>query len=100
MSDAYLQVMSEHRRLTILRHLAGPGGNAGINDSILQTICNDFGVSSSRDQVKSALNWLEEQGLCSLKRLDKIVIAYPKQRGNDVAKGIILHDGVQPPSPE
>ncbi|NVO00023.1 MAG: hypothetical protein HXX17_11910 [Geobacteraceae bacterium] len=100
MSTAYLQVMSEHRRLTILRHLAGPGGNGGINDSILQTICNDFGVSSSRDQVKSALNWLEEQELVSLKRLDSLIIAYPKQRGNDVAKGIIVVDGVQPPSPE
>ena len=100
MSNAYLQVMAEHRRITILRQLAGPGGNAGINDSIMQTVCNEFGVSSSRDQVKSALNWLEEQGLVSLKRVGSLVIAYPKQRGNDVAKGIIIVDGVQPPSPE
>jgi hypothetical protein len=91
--------MSEHRRITILRHLAGPGGAAGINDSILQTICNDFGVASTRDQVKSDLCWLEENNLCTLKRLDKIMIAYPKQRGNDVAKGIVVVDGVQPPSP-
>lgn len=100
MSDAFNQLMAEHRRLSILRALASPKSGGESNDSILQSITNDFGVRSSRDQIKTALTWLEEQDLVVLRKLESgTFVATIRQRGIDVASGLLTVPGVQRPAP-
>ncbi|MDA8428925.1 MAG: ArsR family transcriptional regulator [Geobacteraceae bacterium] len=101
MSDAYNQLMAEHRRLAILRFLAHPKTNGTSNDSILQTVVvREAGIASSRDQIKTALTWLEEQDLVSLSILESgTFVATIRQRGFDVAAGLLTVPGVQRPAP-
>jgi predicted transcriptional regulator len=100
MSDAYNQLMSEHRRLSILRILASPNSGGRVNDSILHSIVVDAGIVSSRDQIKTALSWLKEQDLVVLNCLETgTCVAAITQRGLDVATGNTTVPGVQRPSP-
>jgi len=100
MSEAYNTLMSEHRRLSILRALASPDSGGKANDSILHTIVVDHGIGSSRDQIKTALSWLREQELVTLSTLASgTVVATITQRGGDVAAGNTTVPGVQCPSP-
>jgi len=100
MSEAYNQLMAEHRRLSILRVLANPDTGGKINDSILHSIVVDAGIVSSRDQIKTALAWLKEQDLVSLSCLSTgTCVATITQRGLDVATGNIIVPGVQRPAP-
>lgn len=100
MNTAYAQLMAEHRRLSILRALSSPKSGGESNDSILQTIVVDAGIGSSRDQVRTALAWLEEQDLVTVRTLDSgTMVAAITQRGCDVAAGLLTVPGVHRPSP-
>ena len=100
MSEAFKTLMAEHRRLAILRALASPKSGGESNDSILQSIAIDAGIASSRDQIKSALTWLDEQGLVVVRSLESgTLVAAITQRGVDVAGGLLTVPGVQRPSP-
>lgn len=94
-------IYEEHRRLIILRSLENPKIGPSCNDSILQTICTaEFGCRSSRDQIKSAVTWLEEQGLVKNKVQESgTYIVTITQRGAEVATGILTAPGVKRPSP-
>jgi len=61
MSEAYDHHNRRHRRLSILRVLASSAEYRS-NDSLLATVVNEFGIVSTRDQVRSDLTWLREQG--------------------------------------
>lgn len=96
----FAEIYEQHRRLIILRALENPRIGPKCNDSILQTICNEFGCRTSRDQVKSAATWLEEQGLASIKCQESgTCIVTITQRGAEVATGILTVPGVKRPSP-
>jgi len=97
---AFAELYEEHRRLIILRALENPKIGPSCNDSILQAICLEFGCRSSRDQVKSAATWLEEQGLVKNRVQDSgTYIVSITQRGAEVATGILTVPGVKRPSP-
>lgn len=88
--------VSKHRRLTILRFLNE--SNDGVsNASILEDICNDFGIPSTRDQVVGELTWLSEQGFVTTKEAGDFVVATLTERGEHVAVGKVKSDGVQRP---
>lgn len=90
----------QHRRLIILRALENPKIGPSCNDSILQTICLEFGCRSGRDQVRTAASWLEDQGLVTIKVQDSgTFIVTITQRGAEVATGIVTVPGVKRPSP-
>lgn len=100
MSKPFDQLMAEHRRLAILRALANPGSGGKINDSILHTVVVGVGIASSRDQIRTALGWLREQGLVQLAELETgTLVATITQGGCDVATGNSTVIGVQRPSP-
>lgn len=100
MSEAFKRLMAEHRRLAILRFLADPRSGGECNDSILQSIVVGAGVASSRDQIRTALTWLEEQDLVTLRMLESgTMVTSICQRGMDVAAGLLTVPGVQRPSP-
>lgn len=97
---SFSEIYEEHRRLILLRALENPRIGPSCNDSILQTICIEFGCRSSRDQVKSAATWLEEQGLVKNKVQESgTYIVSITQRGAEVATGILTVPGVKRPSP-
>jgi Fe2+ or Zn2+ uptake regulation protein len=86
------------QRLVILRTLAAaPGYRA--NDSILDDVLAQFSHHISRDQVRTHVRWLEEQGLVIVEPLGRTLNAQITQRGIDVSKGEAFVDGVKRPSP-
>ena len=95
----YNNTVSKHRRLTILRFLTDSPEYTS-NGSSLVEVCNNFGVTTSHDQVAGELAWLEEQGFVSLEKHEAFVVAAATKRGLDIAAGRARHEGVQRPSPE
>jgi predicted transcriptional regulator len=102
MGEAYDRLMTEHRRLSILRALEDPQIGPECNDSILHDIVvREYCIKSSRDQIRTALTWLKDQGLIRLKILEGgVYIGGATQNGNDVARGNTVVPGVKFPSPE
>lgn len=91
-------VFTAHLRLSLLRTLAGaPGYRA--NSSILHSVTSEFGLVASRDQIKTELAWLAEQGLVDNQDLMGLTVATLTERGLDVAEGRAMAPGVQRPSP-
>ena len=97
-----MSAFSDHLRLTILRALAhAPQYTA--NSSIIHTVCGEVGLSATRDQVKTEIAWLAEQGLLTRKLLAEdmggLIVATLSERGLDVADGRAVQPGVQRPAP-
>ena len=97
MSD-YVETLSRHRRLTILRFLADSPEYTS-NVSILEEVCNEFGVTSNRDQVITDLEWLREQGFAAFDGKGDFIVVTATARGVEVAEGKARHEGVQRPRP-
>lgn len=86
-------------RLELLSVLARlPGYSA--HDGVLMRAVRDHGFGATRDQVRTELQWLAEQGLATNETLDQFIVATATQRGVDVAQGYAFHDGVDRPLPE
>lgn len=91
-------LLHQDQRLVILRSLVDAGYDA--NESILDDCLAMYGHKISRDLVKSHLNWLEEQGLIKIERLQNgFMVAKITQRGVDVANGEARVEGVKRPRP-
>lgn len=89
-----------HLRLSLLRLLAvAPGYRA--NSSILTTLAYDeAGFTATRDQVRTELAWLAEQGLITTSEvIDGLVVATLSERGGEVSSGRAVVPGVQKPGP-
>ena len=93
-----MSTWNEHLRLTLLRFLSGAQGYKA-NSSILHSAAEDFGLSASRDQIKTELAWLCEQGLVNCHDLAGLTVASLTQRGLDVTAGRCTVPGVQRSSP-
>lgn len=92
----YAQYLREDQRLVTLRILKEMPGYRS-NSSMLYTILSEYGHTPSRDQVKSELVWLEEQGLVELDDVGGVIVVKINQRGCDVAEGRITVPGVKRP---
>lgn len=90
--------ISEHRRICILRALAEAPSYEG-NESILHSVVDEYGLPCSRDQVRSELAWLRDQGLITLREVVGIYVVTITPRGEDVAAGRTTVPGVKRPSP-
>ena len=95
---SYAQKVQTHVRLTILR-LLEEDPNYTMNESMLTDMVPEFGFTQSRDQVRSELAWLREQGLVKYDSNPVIIIATLTERGEDVALGRTTVPGVKRPSP-
>ncbi|BFU65371.1 MULTISPECIES: winged-helix domain-containing protein [Pasteurellaceae] len=92
-------IFHQDQRLVILRSLVDAGYDA--NESILDDCLALYGHKISRDLVRNHLNWLEEQGLVRIERLNNgFMIATITQRGLDVANGEAIVEGVKRPRPK
>lgn len=96
--SAYQEHQSRHRRLSLLRVLSEAGGYTA-NDSLLVTIVNDFGIVSTRDQVRSEIAWLKDHGFVTTKEIAGVTIATLTEAGGEIAAGRRTDPGVAKPSP-
>ncbi|MDB5432410.1 MAG: hypothetical protein JWP35_3526 [Caulobacter sp.] len=95
---SYRDHFVQHLRLTVLRLLeVAPSCRA--NDSLLRDAAEGYGLSATRDQVRTEITWLNEQGLVTTEELGSLLLATLTSRGDDVAKGRATAPGVQRPSP-
>lgn len=97
--SAYDEHNRRHRRLSILRVLSeAPGYTA--NDSLLGMVVNEFGIVSTRDQVRSELAWLREQGFVAIKDVAGVMVATLTEAGGEIAAGRRFDPGIAKPSPK
>lgn len=96
--SSYIEHLMEHARLSILRHLAAAPSYSA-NDSLLFDLLIQLGVSVTRDQVRSCIVWLAEQGMIENKEIATVMVPTITQRGIDVAAGRAIVPGVRRPSP-
>lgn len=92
-------IFDADRRLVILRSLNEIQGYSA-NDSILNDVLFTFGHNISRDEVRTHIRWLEEQGLVMVQKIgERTLVASVTERGVDVATGKARVDGVKRPGP-
>jgi DNA-binding PadR family transcriptional regulator len=95
-------IMRADRRLVILRILA-EAPQYELNDSVVATGLASMGHSVSRDLVATELDWLDEQGLVTIERVEAarktILVIQLTPRGHDVQAGRTIVTGVAKPSP-
>lgn len=97
--SSFAQLVSENRRLAILRFLEGDPSYK-LNTSVLQTALDAIGLTCSRDCVATEVAWLVEQGLVgSQGMLGSVTVVSLTPRGADVAAGRAVIPGVKRPEP-
>lgn len=67
------------------------------NSSVVAGLMDQFGHSVTRDQIKTELRWLEEQGLVTIDQAGSVLVATLTERGQDVAEGRAVVDGIARP---
>lgn len=93
-----LDAWRRHLRLSILKLLASAPGYSA-NDSVMTDALRGVGFGATRDQVRTEIQWLAEQGLVKCEVMERLLVATVTGRGREVATGHALHEGVQRPSP-
>ncbi|MBA1271698.1 ArsR family transcriptional regulator, partial [Pseudomonas carnis] len=78
--------LREDYRLVILRLLAETTGYRA-NSSVLTMALDSFGHTLSRDQVKTEMHWLAEQGAVTVADVGPVLVATLTERGQDIAAG-------------
>lgn len=92
----FAQHLRQDQRLVLLRILAEmPSYRA--NSSVLSNLMHHMGHTMTRDQVKTEMRWLAEQGLLDLDEAGSVIVATLNERGQDVAEGRARVDGIQRP---
>ena len=94
----YRDHLERHRRLSLLRCLAETPGYSS-NDSLLTQVVNSFGLTSTRDQVRSSLAWMAEQRLVTVDEVSGVMVAKATARGVEIAEGRATHPDVERPWP-
>lgn len=93
---SFSHFLVEDQRLVLLRLLHEMPGYQS-NSSVLVSGLAHYGHSVSRDQIRSQLAWLEEQGLVTCQQLETVTVATLTERGSDVATGRARQPGVKRP---
>lgn len=93
------QRMSESLRCSLLRVLEETPAYR-CNDSLLHDFVQEFALMVSRDQVRTELAWLRDQGLITIEELAGVIIAQITSAGIDVARGNRIVPGIKRPTPK
>jgi len=97
--SAYHEHQSRHRRLSILLALSGSPAYTA-NDSFLCMVVNEFGIVSTRDQVRSELSWLRDHGFVTSREVANTIVATMTEAGDEIATARRSDPGVAKPSPK
>ncbi|RZF83721.1 hypothetical protein EXT46_05355 [Pseudoalteromonas sp. CO325X] len=93
------KVMAEHQRISILISLK-ESPDYGANTSMLADVLQSYGLGCSRDQLKTQLNWLEQNGYVIIERLSENTwVVKVTHAGIDVAEGRSIVPGIKRPAP-
>lgn len=95
---SYQKVLTEDRRLVLLRVLADSSAYTS-NEYTLLSMVYALGHAVSSERLYTDLAWLAEQGLLTLSKTAGVSIATLSTRGLDVARGLAVVPGVQRPRP-
>lgn len=99
--NRYREFMIEEQRLAMLRILSElPGYTA--NTSVLHTLLTNLAHVLSRDELRTQVAWLDEQGLVEAEPIDGVdgvLFVRLVERGGDVAQGRATVPGVKKPEP-
>ncbi|KZY40674.1 hypothetical protein A3733_05350 [Pseudoalteromonas shioyasakiensis] len=96
---ALQDVQAEHQRISILIALKD-SADYGANTSMLADVLKRYALGCSRDQLKTLLSWLEQNGYVVLEKLSENTwIARITASGIDVAEGSITAPGIKRPAP-
>lgn len=82
----FASFLREDQRLVMLRFLSEMPSYSS-NSSVIYQALTRYGHAPSRDQIKSELRWLEEQGLVTVEDIGTVLVARLTERGADVAAG-------------
>src|SRR5690606_25983718 len=95
---SFAEHVAANRRICLLRILSeAPSYRA--NESLLHTMVEEFGLTCTRDQIRTDLAWLRDQGLLAISDPAGVYVATITQSGLDVAAGRSTVPGVKRPSP-
>lgn len=100
MSEKYDEHTNRHRRISILTYLYQTAAAYRSNDSLLTTIVNDFGIVTTRAQMRGELTWLRDQGYISLREIEGVMVATLTEAGTDIATGHRTDPGIARRSPK
>lgn len=91
------EVKTRHRRLAILRALAGATSGSA-NLFVFRNWLPELGLAVATDELRADIRMLEAAGLVVLKDDHDAWPFTLTQRGEEVAQGLITVDGVEKPS--
>lgn len=92
----YSDFLREDIRLVVLRLLVEMMAYRA-NSSVLTMALDNYGHTLSRDQVKTELHWLAEQGALTLSDVGPVLVATLTERGQDIAAGRARVPGIKRP---
>jgi hypothetical protein len=92
----FSQHLRQDQRLVLLRILSELPSYRS-NSSVLVGLMEKLGHTMTRDQVKTELRWLAEQGLLAVEEAGSVLVATLNERGQDVAEGRARVDGIARP---
>jgi hypothetical protein len=92
----YAEYLRQDIRLVILRLLVEMTAYRA-NSSVLTMALDSYGHTLSRDQVKTELSWLAEQGALTLEDVGPVLVATLSERGQDIAAGRARVPGIKRP---
>jgi Fe2+ or Zn2+ uptake regulation protein len=92
----FAQHLRHDQRLVLLRILSEMPSYRS-NSSVLVGLMEQLGHTMTRDQVKTELRWLAEQGLLTAVDAGVVIVATLDERGQDVADGRAKVDGIARP---
>jgi hypothetical protein len=97
--SALEKIRAAHRNLVVLRALkALPAYRT--NELVLRDILDHFGIPSAAEDLRAGLRSLEDLATITTDTNDALILVRLTQRGEDVASGLLVLDGVQRPGPE
>lgn len=92
----YSDFIRQDVRLVLLRLLVEMTAYRA-NSSVLTMALDSYGHTLSRDQVKTELHWLAEQGALTLQDVGPVIVATLSERGQDIAAGRTRVPGIKRP---
>lgn len=92
------EIQERDRRLVLLRGLADAEQYTA-GESVLDLLLSSWGHAVPRAKVQEELQWLENEGLLTLRHVGGYSIATINKAGLDVATGQATHDGIARPGP-
>lgn len=100
MSAYFEQTVRPHARLAILKLLESAPQYTS-NVSMMSGLVNQMGITMTRAQLVTEVEWLQSQGLVKIDKPigDHLIVVTATIPGVEIAQGIGRHDGIQRPRP-